>query len=150
MKTFTLRHEFPESQRASLWETVADFSQLARHHPLMKKVIELEPEAGGRRWFQVWEEVAIRPWWKMRPVYKIQTEVLEPGSRVAYRAKIMGLMRLTISITLSESDLQGRFQAEEQVQVTQLPIATKLFTQVFIPAHQNLFQTLRTHLKTSP
>lgn len=149
MKTFTLLHEFPETQRASLWATVADFSELAKHHPLMKKVIELEPEAGGKRWCKVWEEAEIRPWLKMRPVYKIQTEVLEPSKRVAYRTKIMGLMRLTITITLGESNAQGRFEVEEQVQVTQLPIATKLFTQVFTPAHQNLFQTLRNNLKHS-
>ncbi|MFN8394628.1 MAG: hypothetical protein U0176_08155 [Bacteroidia bacterium] len=144
MKTFALQHSFTEAQCAALWEAAPDFSKLGSYHPLMKKVVELEPEAGGKRWFKVWEEVSIRSWWKMRPVYKVRTEVLEPHRQVAYHARIMGLIRLQITITLGPTEANQVFRVAEQVQVTQLPIATRLFTQVFIPAHQALFQNLRT------
>lgn len=143
MKTFTLQYRFSEDQRAPLWEIVSDFRRLAHYHSLMKAVEELQPEPGGARWFQVWEEVKMKSGLTMRPEYKVRLEVMQPQQVVEYSARIMGIMRLHIRITLAPADPAGNMAVTEHVQVTQIPLITRMFTNVFQPAHQTLFSEIQ-------
>lgn len=144
MKTITLRHPFAPEHRPQIHAIVTDFLQFGAFHPLIKQVDSLAIDAIEDAIYDIKEEVVLFGWLKMKPQYRVFVEKSVEHDRVVYKSMIMGIMRLRIEFSFLQDEEQ--FWLIEKVQVSRIPLITKIFLDIFSPAHLATFAKIRQHL----
>ncbi len=147
MKKIVLRHLFRSADRAKIHAVVADFEQFGAFHPLMKQVTLVERISPYLSSYDIKEETKLFGWLKMKPRYRVVVETAAAHDGVVYTAKIMGIMRLRIVLTLMEEG--GQLWLLEAVEVSDIPLLTGMFLDVFSPAHKEAFARLRNKLHSA-
>ncbi len=141
MKTLTLRHAFPIGAESELVSYLIDFEKFGTVHPLIRKVVLRRRLDSVNASYDVSEEAKLFGWLKMKPRYRVHVQNDAAQSHVTYRATIMGIMRLKIHITWLEE--AGILWVIEQVEVSSILLLTRMFLDVFEPAHLETFARMR-------
>ena len=144
MKTITLRHPFAPHHRPQIHAIVADFVQFGTFHPLIKQVDSITIDAIQDKIYDIKEEAVLFGWLKTKPNYRVFVEASADDDRVVYKSMIMGLMRLRIEFSFLQEEQQ--LWLIEKVDVSTIPLITKIFLDIFSPAHQATVAKIGEHL----
>jgi hypothetical protein len=147
MKKIILRHLFRSADRAKIHAVIADFEQFGAFHPLMQQVALVERMSPYLARYDVQEEAKLFGWLKMKPRYQVVVETAAAHDGVVYTSKIMGIMQLRIDLTLL--DERGQLWVLETVEVSRIPLLTKIFLDMFSDAHKETFARLRNELQSA-
>lgn len=145
MKQFTLRHAFHPSMQAALRLYLLDFRLFGTMHPLIQEVKLVSEIPSEPSVYDIKEETKLFGWLKMKPRYRVFVEQNADGNDIVYRSKIMGIMQLRIMLSMQEE--ANVLWLTEAVEVSNIPLLTKIFTDVFSPAHRETFARMRKHLE---
>lgn len=145
MKLFTLRHSFEARDHADIYATLKDFRRFGAVHPLMKSVTLVASTTDGVSTYDVREEVKLGGWLPAKPHYLVHVHESIAGEKILMTSRINAILRLRIQLSFSIA-ADGKIDLVEQVEVSRVPILTRMFVKIFTEAHTTAFINLRNQL----
>ena len=144
MVILRLKHQFQPSSRAQLQAIIKDFEAFVKVHPVIYDAKFIGKFGMEDHVYAIKEKVKLFGWLPLSLRYKIYVQ--DHGQVVRQEARILGILHLYIFTFLSES--AGILWAHEDIEVTNIPILTKVFWNVFRKVHVEAFDTLRKQIES--
>jgi hypothetical protein len=139
-----LKHEFQPSSRPQLKVAITDFETFVKVHPVIYAAKLIDEPNMEVKVYAVKEKVKLFGWLPLNFGYKVH--VHNHGEVTKHYARILLIMRLYIFTYFSEDP--GVLWVHEDIEVTNIPILTKIFWNVFRKVHVEAFDRLRKQIES--
>jgi len=143
--TLQLIHDFKGDIQA-VYDHVLDLRKFGTLHHHMKevKIVAQEPEQFIE--YEIWEEVTLFGFVKMKPNYKAKVIEVEKHKQVKYLSQVEKNVHLAINFFFSENKEKGTIQVIEEIEVVGNKFVASIFMGILKKAHLQVFESLRANL----
>ena len=136
-RTLTLEYSYDKN----VYDTFLQLEKFGELHPNMTRVVELgkpEPHITG---YEIFEDVTLFGFIKMKPRYKAKVVEVEKGKHIQYLSHVQDGIFLAINFYFTEN--AGKYIVREEIEITGNPIIAMVLMGIIKKAHTQIHESLK-------
>jgi len=133
------------ASKASLY--FSDLHLFGKHHPYMKKVVDLENTLKTSNTYRVYESLKLWGIIPMKPIYDVSVQIIESEKHIRYTSEVSKGVFLDIDYTFIEDSTTNTVKIIEAIELVGFPIINSIFIQLIKKSHAKLIEGIREELE---
>lgn len=128
------------SFKQNVYETFLDLKKFGELHPAMVKVNVVSTPAPNCIEYEIFEEITLFGFLKLKPYYKAKVVEVEKGKHIQYLSQVKKSVFLKIDFTFTENG--SNTKVIEEVEITGNPIVAGVLRDAIKKMHKMIFEKL--------